>query len=613
VDLHDEGELEELAASGVSVYAQLYTEQGGIVLLMPADAHQQEDLARRGYSIQVFESGSSGANYYLLYGLPDVLRWAGVYVDLLVIQGRQAVARATPEQMRKMAELDLKSLPLRLYTLVSYVSQKRVALPTSVTPNPFILEMIAQVDTNTLYASVGDLSGEWPVIVNGSPYTIATRYTYTDKPIKKATRFAYEYFQSLGLPSWYDYYTIDGVYERRSVLAQQTGLTQPGRIYLLTAHLDSTSHMDGNPYLLAPGADDNASGSAALMHIAEILKPYNFGCTLRYALFTGEEVGYYGSQAYAAEVYSQGENVEAVLNLDMLAYNTPGTGATMELHTRPGNASDLAIANLFADVVPAYQINLVPLVLQDGLSFSDHASFWQRGYPAILAMEDWSDHTPYYHKTSDRLGTLDMGYYTEFIKASLATFAHMGCLLESQLRGTVRDADSGDPLTGATVEVRLDGQVVESTNTQADGSYQFALPPGVYSLVFSASGHLSESVDDIQIVQGEIEVLDANLQVCIAVESVDFSFSPAWPEVSETVVFTGMVGAGDPPITYSWDFGDGGGDSDQITTHAYSSKGGYLVSLTANNACGLPSIAVRMVPVEPYMNYLPFVVSQAGP
>ncbi len=47
---------------------------------------------------------------------------------------------------------------------------------------------------------MGNLSGEQSVTIGGDPYTILTRYTLTDQPIQKATRYVYEHFQGLGLP-----------------------------------------------------------------------------------------------------------------------------------------------------------------------------------------------------------------------------------------------------------------------------------------------------------------------------------------------------------------------------------------------------------------------------
>jgi predicted phage tail protein len=64
-------------------------------------------------------------------------------------------------------------------------------------------------------------------------------------------------------------------------------------------------------------------------------------------------------------------------------------------------------------------------------NYSDNKSFWDKGYASILAIEDYyGDETPYYHTSSDALSTVDMAYYTEFVKASLATFVHLsGCLV----------------------------------------------------------------------------------------------------------------------------------------------------------------------------------------
>ncbi|MBN1145830.1 MAG: M28 family peptidase [Anaerolineales bacterium] len=604
IDLANEAELGPLADAGIEVYAQLYTPTGGVYLLMPAEESQQDDLARQGYVPRVIDADASGANYYLLYGLPEDLQRAGDLVEILLVEGRQAVARAQEQPAERLASLGIKTLPLHLQRLVAPASPKAPLLPSSVTPNPSVEAMLSLVDSDTLYTQVGNLSGQWPVNISGSPYRLYTRYTYTDIPIKKATRYAYEYFQSLGLPSGYDYYYISG-YEKRNVLAEQVGLAQPGRIFLLTAHLDSYS--GSYSYSLAPGADDNASGSAALMHIADILSHYDFACTLRYALFTGEEQGMIGSNAYAADVFAAGEDVEAVLNMDMLAYNTPGTRPKIELHTRPGNVNDLAIANLFADVIPAYQINLVPMILQDGETFSDHSSFWQRGYPAILAIEDWNDHTPYYHTTNDRLGTINMGYYTEFVKAALATFAHMGCLLEGRLAGTVRDLDSSDPLPGVSVQVKTGGQTVLTTNTGADGKYSGHLPPGDYTVVFSALDYQVKSIENVHIAHDQTTQLNTSLQPCTWLKGASVDSSPFWPQIGETVTFTATLGAGQTPVSYSWNFGDGQSGNGQSITHFYSAQGGYLASMTASNACGVPATVFRLVPVEVELYYLPMV------
>jgi hypothetical protein len=462
--------------------------------------------------------------------------------------------------------------------------------------------MIDQLTNGTLFNYVGQLSGEQSVIVGGEPYTILTRYTPTSQPIQKATRFVYEHLQALGLPVGYDYYILPGWnLEKRNVIAQQTGDEQPGRIFLLTAHLDSYSQ---DPMNLAPGADDNASGSAAVMAIADILSQYDFDCTLRYILFTGEEEGLHGSIAYANDVVALGENVEAVLNLDMLGYNSVGTAPTIELHTRPDNARDLAIANLFADAVAAYNINLTPQILPDRLSFSDHSPFWDRGYPAILAIEDWDDHTPYYHRTTDQLETLHMTYYTQFAKAALATFAHMGCLL-GNLGGTVRDGVTSSSLASVSVETRFNGALDETSETTADGGYQQLLKTGVYSVTFRAPEYRTETVSGVQIVAGQLTSLDRNLQPCDTVDQVSFIATPSQSPVGQQISFSASASGGAAPLSFSWDFGDGSSGSGAEVTHSYGAPGVYVVRLTADNSCLLPAAARGSVLVGENFSFLP--------
>ena len=429
VDLRTSTDLQNLAAEEISVYAQLYTEEGAAYLLAALDSRQQALLVRQGFSLKTVDSDVWGQTYYLISARrPADFEKVSSLATVLQADGRQAIIRAAPTQAEKLPALGFE---IRLLIPHPIVLPKEVsALPEGITPDPLVAEMIAQVNSGTVYTYDGDLSGEWPVDIGGLPYTIATRYTKTKKPIQMAWRYAYEHFQSLGLPVSYHQYRMNGV-RKNNVVAEQAGLSEPGRIFLVTAHLDSITY--ANPNQRAPGADDNASGSVAVLVAADILSQYDFGCTLRYVLFTGEEQGLVGSYYYARDADRRGDDIEGVLNLDMIAYNS-NSFPIMDLHTRPGNANDLAIANLFAGVVDAYDINLTPHIFQDGPTYSDHASFWEFGYSAIIGIEDDDDFSPYYHSTGDQLETLDLNYFTEFVKAAVGTFAHMGCLLDEDVR-----------------------------------------------------------------------------------------------------------------------------------------------------------------------------------
>jgi hypothetical protein len=340
-----------------------------------------------------------------------------------------------------------------------------------------IASIIAQVDQNVLYDYTAKLSGEQPVVVGGENYTILTRKTNSGVPIQKATTYVYEYLQSLpGLDSVaYQSWQTDG-FSNRNVVGVLNGTTRADEIVLLTAHLDN---MPGGGR--APGADDNASGSAALMAAADILSKYQFQRTVRFVFFTGEEQGTLGSWVYARKARSAGEKIVAALNMDMLAWDKKGE-PTMRLHTRAPQtgAGDLEIANLFVDVVNTYAIALSPIITSYGMDESDHASFWEYNYSAICIIEDdgdlnsWGDFNPNYHTVNDTLANLNMPYFTHVTAATVGSIAHLAALddgstpavahvkkivMSPQILGwsyrtkaiaTIVDADNL-PLSGATV------------------------------------------------------------------------------------------------------------------------------------------------------------------
>ena len=293
--------------------------------------------------------------------------------------------------------------------------------PAAITPDPIVQGMLDQVQSANLYNYVAGLSGEQPVTIGGASFTLATRATSAATYIEKATQYAYEHFQSLGLAVSYHTWQYQ-TSTRRNVVADQPG-TDPGCLYLLTAHLDDTST---SPNTLAPGADDNASGATGVLTAADILSHYHFTCSLRYVLFTGEEQGLLGSAAYAQLAAQRGDPILGVLNLDMIAYNSDST-TTIEMDIRTGQAGnpDRVLTNMVGDVILAYHISLTPLVYDSSDAGSDQYSFWEQGYPAVEVIEDWNDHTPYYHKTTDRVGTLDMAYFTDYVKAILGASAHL--------------------------------------------------------------------------------------------------------------------------------------------------------------------------------------------
>lgn len=364
--------------------------------------------------------------------------------------------------------------------------QAPAAFPLVAAADPVVAWMTSEVDQDTLYQYTGNLSGEWPVSVRGSWYTIATRNTNSGTPIQKATYYVGDHLRDLGL-------TVEehrwGPSTAPNVIGQKNGTSAPGNIFLVTAHLD-----DMPTGATAPGADDNASGSVGVLVAADILSQFDWNCTLRFALWTGEEQGLLGSDKYAQRAKSNGENIMGVLNLDMIAWNTPGSAPEIDLNADKDFPATVDLANQMASVIDAYDLDLIPQVLDYGEGASDHASFWDQGYVAILGIEDYypnnHDFDPYYHKTTDKLSTLNLPYFTEFVKAAVAETAHMaGCLVTGTLQGRVTAAHDGSPVAGAEIALTDTSSRAYMLKSNASGAYNQPVPPETYSAVASAYGY----------------------------------------------------------------------------------------------------------------------------
>lgn len=204
-----------------------------------------------------------------------------------------------------------------------------------------------------------------------------------------------------------------------NVIATKTGTLYPDKYYIICGHYDDASEM---PTVRAPGADDNASGTATVIEAARVLADYNFLYSIRFIGFSGEEQGLVGSAAYAAQAAANGDQILGVINLDMIGYDGNNDGI-MEIHA--GNLSgSQAIGALVASKISAWGLPLTAQYITSGSTgASDHASFWSRGYSAILMIEDFQDFTPFYHTTNDRLSTLRQSYFHANARLAIGSLA----------------------------------------------------------------------------------------------------------------------------------------------------------------------------------------------
>jgi hypothetical protein len=224
-------------------------------------------------------------------------------------------------------------------------------------------------------------------------------------------------FNSFGLSTTLDPFTYSGN-TYHNVVGVHTGAVRPEEIYIVGAHYDSVSN---------PGADDNASGVAAVMEAARVLSQYAFESTMAFIAFDMEEEGLRGSWAYANAHAS--DDIRGMISLDMIAYNPAESNPDMAYiyyddDILPPDPIPQITADL-ADAMAQYSGGLSTVIERTPYEASDHAPFADNGFEAALLIEYNVWDNPYYHKQTDSVDTPD---YIDYEYATRMTRGTVGYL-----------------------------------------------------------------------------------------------------------------------------------------------------------------------------------------
>jgi hypothetical protein len=292
-------------------------------------------------------------------------------------------------------------------------------------------ELLGATDPATWFAWVERVSGARAVWLDGARRSFPTRYH--DVLFGARDHAAYTFLvrqaEQWGYGPWLEEHAWTDPWAGRgkNLVLTLPGATPAAGVLLLTAHYDSTSDQ---PYALAPGADDNGSGSATLLEAARLLRRWRFQRTIRIIFFTGEEYGLLGSGAYVAS--HDLSDVRGVLNVDMAGWDGDAD-ACFEIHAGELPASQELGACLAAHG-DRHGLALDHDLLTEGATWaSDHASFWAAGVPAVEIAENFfepsepgecagADFNPYYHTTQDRAAlAVHLAFAFPVAQAALAT------------------------------------------------------------------------------------------------------------------------------------------------------------------------------------------------
>lgn len=200
-----------------------------------------------------------------------------------------------------------------------------------------------------------------------------------------------------------------------NIIATLPGTSRPDEVYIIGGHYDSFAY--GSEMTNAPGADDNASGTSAVLEFARIIMEsgYQPEATIKFIAFAAEELmlfGDAGCEHYAQKAYDEGMNIKLMINCDMISYNTlPLEQAKVNINYYSGFTNLLNIAKDATN-----QFSLITGVNGSLNQYSDSYPFYEKGFPAIYFEEN--QFSPYYHTIDDIITNYDMEYCSEVIKSA---------------------------------------------------------------------------------------------------------------------------------------------------------------------------------------------------
>lgn len=226
----------------------------------------------------------------------------------------------------------------------------------------------------------------------------------------------------------------NGTYE--NVIATTRGRSRSHIPLILAAHYDTAFG--------SPGADDNASALAVLLEVARRVAAADLGQPVRFIAFCLEEENLIGSRAYVSHLTAARQSVAGAIVLECVGYARDDEGSQKIPPGVPvpvptvgnflaviGNQTSYALTRSVERAMSAH-LPIVPLVVPgNGESLpdtrrSDHTSFWEQGFPAVMLTDTAEYRNPHYHRPTDTIDTLNLdflGAVTDAVTAAVLALA----------------------------------------------------------------------------------------------------------------------------------------------------------------------------------------------
>ena len=317
--------------------------------------------------------------------------------------------------------------------------------------------------------------------VIGRLQSFGTRFAYSDRAVEAADYIAAE-FGAMNLSVTRQDFVHNG-FPHTNVLAVLPGRNASLPALVLGAHYDSLNGTDSlmNVNAPAPGADDDASGVAAVLSIAAAFSRAGTERTVIFAAFANEEMGRIGSREFIRQAQMQAPGIHAGICFDMIGYNHRYPKMDMVTNVASGWLCDVVFEANRQNILG---VGLEKVVTPDNpQNWSDQVSFWEAGLPAMYFIEDenptrdsaYFEANPYYHTRQDTLDKLNLTLMTKVARLGAATAAALAGLALPDFRpsegGMPGGAIEGTPFTMSVLvgNVGAPGQYSFNVTLEVDG------------------------------------------------------------------------------------------------------------------------------------------------
>ncbi len=325
-------------------------------------------------------------------------------VKVLLDKGRFLVVELDPAVAREAAAGHETCFGIQPLPRNAVVFETRQARGVRAAPRDWIQDLVTAVEQPPYQ---GDLE------------TLAARHTRlsTSEDFAALAQWAEEQFIGFGFATRREFVSVHGN-ASGNVVADKSGRGPgPRNLIVVTAHLDSIN-AEGGAGASAPGADDNASGSAAVLTMARLLAHYEATHDLRCILFGGEEQGLFGSRQHVQALSDMEQNrIRAVVNMDMIgSCNTAIPAVLIEGHILSQALIDALARSAMTYTGLQVQTSLHPFA-------SDHVPFIRAGIPAVLTIESADEANQHIHSARDTLHTINYDLALDIVRMNLAFIA----------------------------------------------------------------------------------------------------------------------------------------------------------------------------------------------